>query len=342
MKSFASDNYSGVAPEIMQSIIAANQGHAPAYGNDSYTQQAEKLLQETFGGNIKSYFVYNGTAANTLSINALIHSYHAIICSDISHLVTQEVGAATCLTGSAILVIPHENGKITATAIKKIYEDSTCWGRHASLPKLVSIAQPTEVGTVYTLDELKAIAAVCQEYKLFFHMDGSRLANAAAYLNCSFADLTQKIGLDALSCGGTKNGLLYGEVIIFFKPELAENFEYQQKQNLQLNSKMRFISAQFIPYLKNDLWHRYAQHANEMCQRLANGLTALPGVRLAYPVQTNQIFIYLPESIIEATQKNYPFYLWDKKNNLARLVTTFDSTEQEVDHFIELAKAALG
>jgi len=194
------------------------------------------------------------------------------------------------------------------------------------------------VGTVYTIDELKAIAAVCQECQLFLHMDGCRLANAAVTLNCSLAALTHEIGIDVLSFGGAKNGLLYGEVVIFFKPKLAADFEYRQKQNLQLNSKMRFISAQFIPYLKDNLWHRYALHANHMCQRLADGLKQLTDVHLAYPVQTNQLFIHLPKLMIEATQKIYPFYLWDEKSNLARLVTSFDSTEQEVDHFIALAK----
>ena len=340
MKSFASDNYSGVAPEIMSAIIAANEGHQPAYGNDLYTAQATELLQDTFGKNCIPYFVYNGTAANSVGLHAILRSHHAILCSDIAHIATQEVGAVTNLTGCPTFLIPHENGKITPAGIRKIYEQVSFWGHHGNLPKVVSLAQSTEFGTVYSVEELRAISTICKELQLFFHMDGCRLSNAAAHLDVSLAALTRDIGVDVLSFGGTKNGLMFGEAIVFLRPELAAEFAYVHKQNLQLNSKMRFLAAQFIPYLKDQLWHRYASHANQMAQRLAKALFQLEGAKPAYPVQTNQIFAHLSDKIIQATQETYPFYIWDKKTNLVRLVTSFDTTEEDVDHFIELARHA--
>jgi len=341
LKSFASDNYSGIAPEILQAIIAANHEHAPSYGNDSYTQQAQELLAHTFGQDSKTYFTYNGTGANSVGLKAILRSHHAIICTNTAHIATQETGAVNNLTGCPTLLAPHEQGKITVAGIKKAYEGSTQWGHHSSLPKVVSVAQSTELGTVYSLEELQAIGAICKDLQLIFHMDGCLLSNAAVYLNCSLTEVTRAIGVDVLSFGGTKNGLMLGEVIVFFRPELAEEFAYVHKQNLQLNSKMRFLSAQFIPYLKDNLWHTYASHANNMCHYLVEKLLLLAGVKLAYPVQTNQAFIYLPEKIIQATQPHYPFYLWDQSVNLARLVTSFDTTKQDVDDFISLASKGL-
>ncbi len=340
MKSFASDNYSGAAPEIMQAIIEANCEHQPSYGNDSYTAQAQELLKATFGHQSESFFVYNGTAANSVALKAIVRSHHAILCSSTAHIATQEVGAVNNLTGCQTFIIPHENGKISAAAVQAAYNKATYWGHHGNLPKIVSVAQTTELGTVYSFDELRAISKVCRDNELIFHMDGCRLSNAAAFLNCSLVEVTRDVGVDVLSFGGTKNGLLFGEAIIFFKPELAKEFAYIHKQNLQLNSKMRFLSAQFIPYLRDKLWHRYAEHANQMCQRLTTGLLELEGVKLAYPQQSNQVFVYLPEKIIQATQNTYPFYLWDKEKKLARLVASFDTTIDDVDTFVKLARTA--
>lgn len=337
LKSFASDNYSGVAPEIMQAILEANQGHQPSYGNDSYTEQAQELLKQAFGEDIKTYFAYNGTGANSAALKAIIKSHHALICSDISHVATQEVGAAINLIGCSTLLIPHENGKITVESIKQTYQNASYWGHHGNLPKVVSIAQSTELGTVYTIEEIQSIAKICREYNLLLHMDGCRLANAAAYLDCSLKAITRDVGVDVLSFGGTKNGLMFGEVIVFFKPELAEEFAYIHKQSLQLNSKMRFISAQFIPYLKDKLWHKYALHANHMCQQLAEKLAKLDGVKISYPVQTNQLFASLPQKIVMATQTIYPFYIWQQDCNMARFGTSFDTTINDVERFIELA-----
>ncbi len=340
MKSFASDNYSGVAPEIMQALISANHEHQPAYGNDPYTQEAQEIFKTIFGENSQTYFAYNGTAANSVGLKAVLKSHQAILCPSTAHIANQEVGAATYLTGCPTFGIESIQGKISAESLQKTYEKTSYWGHHGNQPKVVSISQSTELGTVYTLEELQAISKVCQKNNLIFHMDGCRLSNAAVYLNKSLKEITQEAGVDVLTFGGTKNGLMLGDAMVFLKPELAEEFAYVHKQNLQLNSKMRFISAQFIPYLKNNLWHRYASHANQMCQLLTQKLLALniEGVRLAYPQETNQLFIYLPEKIIKQTQEIYPYYLWDKSQNLARLVTSFDTTKEDIEGFLRLVK----
>lgn len=342
MKSFASDNYSGTSLEILNAIQAANQGHVPSYGNDPYTQKAIALLKNTFGNTIVPYFVYNGTAANTLALKACIRSHHAIICADCAHINTQEVGAPVNFTGCSLITILNQEGKLTSTAIEEAYLGATYWGRHNNLPKVVSITQATEYGTVYTADELRAISSICKKYHLILHMDGCRLSNAAVALNCSLKELTADVGIDVLSFGGAKNGLLFGEAIIFFNSELAKEFEYIQKQGLQLHSKMRFLSAQFIPYLADNLWHRNALHANFMCKKLAAGLMEKLNIKMAYPVQTNQIFAYFTEAIINATQAEFFYYVWNQATNLVRLVTSFDTTEDEVNRFIQLALTASG
>lgn len=340
MKAFSSDNYSGVCAEVMQAIIEANNGHAPAYGGDEYTEKAIALVNENFGYTAIPYFVFNGTAANVLILKAITRSHHAIICADSSHIATQEVGAAVNLTGNTLIQIAGEQGKISPSAIAEAYTNITHWGRHANKPRVVSIAQSTEYGTVYTPQEIQAISNTCKKLGLLLHMDGCRLANAAVHLNCSLKNLTVDVGVDALSFGGTKNGLLFGEIVIFFDKSIAEEFEYVQKQGLQLASKMRFLSAQFIPYFEQAIWHRNATHANKMCLRLASGLEKNPAIRFAYPVQTNQLFAYFSPKIIEATQSIFPYYVWNSNTNLVRLITSFDTTEDEVDSFITIANSS--
>jgi threonine aldolase len=340
MRSFASDNYSGICDEVMQALQEANQAHASSYGNDSYTAKAQALLRMAFGEHILAYFVYNGTAANTLALKAITKSHHAIIATDCAHIATQEVGAPTSWTGCSMLTAPNSQGKLTPTAIEQAYRDTSFWGRHSVLPKVVSISQTTEYGTVYTLDELKAIAHICHTLGLYLHMDGSRLANAAAALGVSLKDLTIGSGVDVFSFGGTKNGLLFGEVIVFANSQLAQEFEHIQKQGLQLHSKMRFLTAQFIPYIDKQLWLRNAAHANAMCKLLAQGLATLPQAKLAFPCQSNQLFIHLPQAVIEATQVVFPYYVWHEQSRLVRLVCSFDTTAEEIQQFIEIAELA--
>lgn len=339
MISFSSDNYSGASPEILQAIQDANQGHVPAYGNDPYTEKAISLFKEVLGSSITVYFVYNGTAANSLALKAVTRSHHAIICADSAHIVSHEVGAPVNLIGCMLIPVPNEDGKISAANIEDAYLNAIYWGRHCNFPKIVSIAQATEFGTVYSRDELLEISAVCKKHKLIFHMDGCRLANAAVYLQTSMKALTADVGVDVLSFGGTKNGLMFGEAIVFFREELASEFEYIQKQGLQLQSKMRFLSAQFIPYIEKNIWHRNAKQANDMCTRLLNGLKDISSIKLAYPVQSNQLFAYFSKELIEHTQKIFSYYIWNEKTNLIRLVTSFDTTVEDVDKFLEtLAK----
>lgn len=335
MKTFASDNYSGVCDEVMQAIQAANQGHAAAYGHDIYTEEAIALIKQHFGENVVPYFVFNGTGANTLGLKAILKSHEAILCTDCSHIHFHEVGAPTQAIGCALITIPNEQGKMTAERLEESFQQSQFWGRHNNKPAVVSISQPTEYGTVYTADEIKAIAAICKKYQLLLHMDGCRLVNAAAYLQTSLSALTTDVGVDVVSFGGTKNGLMFGEVIIFIQKPLAKDFDYIQKQGLQLASKMRYLSAQFIPYLKDGICFRNAKHANDMCLQLANHLQNKK-ITFAYPVQTNQLFVYLSTELIAKTKTHCPYYTWDENTHLVRLVTSFDTTQDDIENFMRL------
>jgi threonine aldolase len=336
MKAFASDNYAGVDPDLLTALLEANQEHEPAYGGDSYTKKAVEVLKKTFGDDATVYFVYNGTAANVLSLQSVTKSYNAIICTDSSHVVTQEVGAAAKLIGCAFLTVTHQQGKITPEGIENAYSKGSSFGRHANKPSIVSIAQTTEYGTVYTIEELKAISAMCKKYNLLLQMDGARLSNAVVALNTSLKAATADVGVDILNFGATKNGAMFGEAIIFFNPKLAEGFEYIQKQSLQLNSKGRFLSAPFIPYIEKNIWHRNAAHANAMCKKLAEALSKNRDIKIIYPVESNQIFAIFPKEIIEKTQKVFPYLVWDSKINLVRLITSFDTKPEEVEQFSAL------
>jgi len=337
MKSFASDNYAGIDPDILQAIIEANQGHVPSYGNDEFTHKAIELLKKSFGEDSVCYFVFNGTAANTLSLKAITRSHQSIICADSAHIASQEVGSVVNLCGCSLVIIPNKLGKISVEDIQEAYSKATMWGRHNNKPCVVSIAQTTEFGTIYSLDELREISSVCKKNNMLLHIDGCRLANAAVSLGKSLKEITKDIGADVITFGGTKNGMLFGEAIIFFRKELADEFEYIQKQGLQLSSKTRFLSAQFIPYLEKNIWHKNALHANQMCLKLAEGLKKNPEIKLAYPVESNQIFAYFPKDVIDKTLDKIPYYVWDEQTNLVRLVTSFDTTESEIDKFIKLA-----
>lgn len=341
MRSFASDNYSGACIEVLKAIESANKQHAPAYGNDVFTAEASALLKETFGDKVEPFFVYNGTAANTLALKAIIRSHHAIICPNTSHIATNEVGSVHNSIGCSLITVTHHQGKLTPAQIEEECRKAAFNGIHSNKPKVVSIAQATEFGTLYTAAEIQKIAATCKKNNLYLHMDGCRLSNAAVALNQTLKSLTADAGVDVLSFGGAKNGLLFGEAVIFFHKALAEEFVYIQKQSLQLQSKMRFLSAQFIPYLRDKLWQRNAAHANAMCQLLAKGLAQHPKIKLAYPVESNQIFAYFPAEAITATQSVFPFYVWEEGTNLIRLVTSFDTTEEEVREFLKLLVISL-
>ena len=332
--SFASDNYATALPEVMTSLQEANHGHAKAYGDDEITAKAITLIQQNLNTDAPVYFVGTGTAANTLAIKAMVKDFESVIAPDTAHIVTHETGAPAHLTGSKILTVNNVLGKITETGIRTAFNGETYWGRHATQPKVVSISQPTEFGTVYTLDELKDIRRVCDELNLYLHMDGCRLYNAAAHLNCSLADMAQFA--DILCLGGTKAGLMFGEAMVFMNQTLGEDFDRRQKLGLQLMSKMRFVSAQFQALFTGDLGLNAAKHANDLAQKLWSELSATGLVSAAYPVESNQLFVTLPEESIAALQEAFPFYVFDKERNISRLITSHDNTEADVDNFLSL------
>lgn len=338
LKGFASDNYAGIAPEIMTAISEANSGQAAPYGEDPYTAALIACVKKNCGDAVTPFLVFNGTAANTLGLQALTQRHHAILTSDISHILTHETGAPTAWIGAQILAIPHEMGKLTPSRLEASYLQAKSAGKHASLPKVVSIAETTEIGTVYTLTEIQALKAVCTRFGLYLYMDGARLANAAAALNVSLHAFAEDTGIDVFSFGGTKNGLMLGELLIFVNPLLATEFEYKQKQGLQLASKMRFLSTQFLAYFHNDLWLKNAKHANDMAALLASGLSALQGVRFPYgPPQSNQFWVHLPTKILPALHAEYAFYQTGD-TGLIRLVTSFATLRTEVEGFIQLVQ----
>ena len=333
--SFGSDNYAGVCTEVMDYFQEINQGHVSGYGEDSFTKKAIDLFKMEFGSNVEVYFVYNGTGANTLSLEAMTLSFNSIICSDIAHIVVHEVTGPQKWTGCKFICLPNLKGKINIEHIKTVYEEAIFWGHHTALPKVVSITQPTEYGTLYTFNEIKTIADFCHKNNMLLHMDGARISNACVALNCAFKQITKDCGVDVLSFGATKNGLMFGDAVVFFNTELSHHFNYRQKQGLQLHSKMRFISGQFIPYLEKKVWEKNAYQANTMCYKLALDLEKyLPGC-LIYPAETNQIFAKIPVGIVNELHKYFHFYVYNPIEEIVRFVTSFDTKENDINAFEE-------
>jgi len=335
MKAFASDNYSGVHPEIMEALQKANAAHEGSYGNDQYTARAVKKFKEFFGDDIEVFFVYNGTAANVLGLTTITQSFNSVLCAEGAHINVDESTAPEKFLGCKLVTIPSPDGKITAAQVKEKIQ--RIGDQHHPQAKVVSISQASEYGTVYSPDELAALSEVAKANNLYFHMDGSRIANAAVTLNTSFKDITRHV--DVLSFGGTKNGLMFGEAIVFFRKQLAENFVYQRKQGMQLASKMRFISAQFEALLSNDLWKRNATHTNSLAKLLGSELGKIPGITITQKIDANGVFAIVPPRIIEPLQKEFPFYVWVDKTNEVRLMCSWDSTEAEVKNFISKVRS---
>jgi len=336
-KSFASDNNSGIHPEILDAIISANRGHTIAYGDDYYTELAVERFKEHFGENIDVYFVFNGTAANVLGFKAVTKSFNSIICADIAHINVDECGAPEKYTGCKLLTIPTGNGKITIDQIKQKMHGIGV--EHHSQPKVVSITQSTELGTVYTLKEISKIADFVHAHGMILHMDGARVSNAAASLNVRLRDITTDAGVDVLSFGGTKNGMLLGEAVVFFKRDLSRDFKYIRKQGMQLASKMRFISAQFIALLSNDLWLKNARHSNEMARLLAEKVGEIPQIKITQKVDANAVFATVPKKYIPILQEKYFFYVWNEETSEVRWMTTFDTTIEDIEDFVILIKS---
>lgn len=335
-RGFASDNNSGIHPEILQAISNANQGHAVGYGGDELTQKAVEKFRQEFGEKTDVYFVFNGTGANVLSLSTLTRSFHSVICADTAHIQTDECGAPEKFTGSKLLPVKTTNGKITPDEISKYLHGFDF--EHHSQPGIISISQVTEMGTVYSVDEIKAITTLAHEYGLFVHMDGARIANAAVSLNLPFRAFTVDAGIDVLSFGGTKNGMMMGEAVLFFHPELSKQTKYIRKQSMQLFSKMRFVSAQFLAYFENDLWKRNATHANRMAKLLEEQVRRIPAIQLTQDVDANGIFAIVPHQIIPILQEKYFFYVWDEHHSEVRWMTSFDTQEEDITNFVALIK----
>jgi len=338
-RGFGSDNHAGIHPEVLAAIAAANVGHVHSYGDDPYTEEAVVHFREHFGEEVEVFFAFNGTAANVLSLAGITRPHNAVICAESSHLHTDECGAPEKFTGCKLLTVPVEDGKLTLEAVA-----GSMPGRgdeHQVQPGVVSITQATELGTVYRPDEIRALADFAHGRGMRLHVDGARLVNAAAGLGVSLREITADVGVDVLSFGGTKNGLLLGEAVVFFDPELARDFRFVRKQGMQLASKMRFIAAQFTALLSEDLWLRNARHANEMARRLADRIEGIPQVEITQKVEANGVFAALSKEMIPKLQNEYFFYVWDEEKGEVRLMASFDTTEEDVDGFARLIEETL-
>ncbi len=333
MRSFASDNNSGVHPLVMDAIIKANDNHAVGYGDDPWTIEATNKIKAVFGQEASPFFVFNGTGANSVALQAVTRSFHSILCAETAHINVDECGAPARMTGCALVAIPTSDGKLTPELIKsRLHNFGVC---HHSQPKAVYISQVSELGTIYTVEEVKAIADLLHALHMYLHMDGARLANACAYLNCSMKELTIEAGVDILSFGGTKNGMMMGEAVISFREEITENLQYFRKQSAQLASKLRYLSCQFIPYLNNDLWLENARRANSMASRLAEAMRKYPQIQFTQKVESNQLFFTIPTEALKKLQEKYFFYMWNEEANEARFVTSWDTTDSDIDDLIQ-------
>ena len=340
MKSFASDNNSGVHPQIIQAIIDANHDHAVGYGDDEWTAKADAIFRKIFGEDVQPYYVFNGTGSNVTALQALTHSYGSILCAATAHIYTDECGAPAKATGAILKPISTPDGKLTPDLIAK--ELHGLGVQHHSQPQVVHISQSTEMGTVYTADEVKAICDFAHSHHLFVHIDGSRLANACAHLGVGMRELTRDCGVDILSLGGTKNGMMMGEAVVSFRPEWNQQLLFHRKQSAQLYSKMRYLSAQYLAYFQNGLWLQNAKHSNEMAARLANQIRNLPaGLRFTQKVEANSLFLILPQETIQKLLEKYFFYMWNEDANEIRLVCSWDTTQSDVDAFVECLKTIL-
>ncbi|HEX7332270.1 MAG TPA: low specificity L-threonine aldolase [Pyrinomonadaceae bacterium] len=335
-RSFASDNNAGVHPEILKAIKAANEGHVIAYGGDPITARAVKQFQKHFGRDIAVYFVFGGTGANVLGLKAMTQSFQTIVCAETAHVHVDECGAPENFTGCKLVLVPTTDGKLRVEQIKpRLYGVGV---EHHVQPGVISVSQATEMGTVYTKKELKTLAAFAHDNGMLLHVDGARIANAAVSLGVTLKEITADAGVDVLSFGGTKNGMMYGEAVVFFDQDLAADFKYIRKQGMQLPSKMRFIAAQFEALLSGNLWRRNATHANRMAQILGGELAKLSQVKITQPVETNGVFAVIPRKYIPTLQKKYFFYVWDEEISEVRLMASFDTTEEDIRDFVKFVR----
>jgi threonine aldolase len=343
-RNFASDNNAGVHPEVLDAIVRANQGHVVAYGDDPFTHSAIAKFEEHFGPGIDVFFTFNGTGANVLGLQSLNRSYHAVLCSEFAHIYTDECGAPEKHTGCKLIPLPHQDGKITLKSVQQAYHG--IGDQHHVQARVISITQSTEMGTVYQPEEIQALARFAHEHEMFLHMDGARIANAAASLGQTLREATRDLGVDVLSFGGTKNGILGGEAVVFFnsKPsdrKLSTDFLYLRKQGMQLASKMRFVAAQFEALLSHGLWQRSAEHANRMARLLEAELRRIPQVKIVWKVEANGVFAQIPRQAVQKIRDRYFFYMWIEEECIVRWMCSFDTTEEDVKEFAKVVAEAV-
>jgi threonine aldolase len=336
---FGSDNWAPVHPAILDALVRANAGHVHAYGADPFTDEAIARVKATFGETAEPFFVFNGTAANVLALGSCVRSWETVICAETAHIVVDECGAVERLLGVRLTTVPSRDGKLTVDGLRSRIEGVGV--EHRVQPRCVSITQSTEYGTVYTPSEIGALADAAHGAALRLHMDGARLANAAAALGVSLRALTVDCGVDVLSLGGTKNGALGAEAVVCFDPALAREFVFRRKQTGQLASKMRYAAVQFTALLTDDLWRANAAHANAMARRLSAGLAAIPGVTLTQPTDANAVFVTVPRASVDALSQGGAFYVWDERRTELRLVCSFDTSPADVDRFLAHAARVL-
>lgn len=339
-RSFASDNNAVVHPEVLEAIERANQGHTVGYGDDPYTESAVRKFREQFGDDVEVFFVFNGTAANVLSLAALTRSYHAVLCSEMSHIYTDECGAPEKLTGCKLIPLAAPMGKLTVETVEGGYHG--IGDQHHVQAKVISITQTTEMGTVYSRAEVEALARFAHDRDMFLHMDGARISNAAVAQGLTLRQATRDLGVDVLSFGGTKNGLMGVEAVVFFRPELARDFLFVRKQGMHLASKMRFLAVQMDTLLTNELWRRNAEHANRMAKFLESEIKKIPQMKIVYPVEANGVFAKIPRPAIKKIQERYFFYLWIEEESVVRWMCSFDTTEDDVRQFVSFVAEVVG
>lgn len=337
MRSFGSDNNSGTHPRILQALAEANIDHAIAYGDDRWTREAQKaicsLLEDS---GLEPFFLFNGTGANVVALQACTLPFHSILCAATAHIAVDECGAPGKLTGASLKEIATPDGKLTPELIRPHLHGFGF--EHHSQPKVIAISQTTELGTCYTPGEVKALAELAHAHDMVLFVDGTRIANACAYLNVTLKEITADCGVDIFTLGGTKNGLMFGEALVPLRKELGENIKYYRKQTTQLYSKMRFISAQFIPYLDENIWLENALKSNSAAQKLFDEMSCVSGIEITQPVESNAVFFILPKGITDKLRERYFFYDWDESRNEMRLVCSWDTTDEDIAQFIGYLK----
>jgi len=336
---FASDNNAGVHPEVIEAIIRANEGHAIAYGEDEYTAASKELFYKEFGRDIDIYFVFNGTGANVVSLMSVTQSFHSVICAETAHIQVDECGAPEKIAACKLITVPTSDGKLTPELLAPYLHGFDF--EHHTQPRVISISQVTELGTVYKPQEITDIAQCAHKHGMLLHVDGARVANAAATLGLTFKQITLDCGVDVLSFGGTKNGMMYGEAVLFFNKSLSLYTKYYRKQATQLASKMRFISAQFNAYLSNNLWLHNAKHANQMAQYLIAQLADIKQITITQAVEANAVFAIIPQKLIKPLQQEYFFYVWNEQKNEVRWMCSFDTSKEDIDLFVAALRKLL-